>query len=413
MYHLHTFDDVHRNDPVLQWIRENQGQVESPMYLYSMKTLAEAAGKYKSLFPENTCGFYSLKSNPQMELVKRFARVGIGAEVVSPGEWEVARRSGSENMLVGGISRSEAFFARIIEHEPRALIIDSTSEWQRLQAVARADKPVSLLLRVNPGVSFGGMNMAGGTQFGLEPEQAMTIAKEAAHMAGIDFKGLHIYFGGQRLKLNPVLKALDEIEKVMVPFYEAGLLKIVDLGLGLGVPYVGRDKELDMEEMRTALHQKWQTSPWKDIQIWFEAGRALISQAGYFVSRVVERKTLHGKTFIFLDGGISIHNPGIGVGRFFRDNPRFCYIAQAAEHHTEEVEIVGNLCLSADQLGSNVSTPHLVEGDLVIVPNAGAYCATTGMWGFNSQGMFKESILEEDGSLTSLEPQYQQLTWGS
>ncbi|MEO1087547.1 MAG: hypothetical protein AAFY88_25185, partial [Acidobacteriota bacterium] len=149
--------------------------------------------------------------------------------------------------------------------------------------------------------------------------------------------------------------------------------------------------------------------PWADLDIWFEAGRALVARSGYFVSRVTEKKTLHGKTFVFLDGGISVHNPGIGVGRFFRDNPRFCFLSRSPEPAAEKVDVVGNLCTSADHLGTDVSAPVLEEGDVVVVPNSGAYCTTTGMWGFNSQGLFAEAVLEEDGTLAMLEAQYHQL----
>ena len=407
MLHLHAFDETTQKDPVLAWIGENHSRLPTPLYLYSAAALAQSVGDYRSLFPPGARGFYSLKSNPQPGLVHRLGALGLGAEVVSPGEWQVAREVGAENILVGGVSRSAEFFAEVIEHAPTALIIDSEREWQRLGSVASPNRPVDVLFRINPGVSFGGLNMAGGTQFGLSPEQALALAKEATQgPPGVHVLGLHIYFGSQRLKTEVVLKALGEIEKVMPPFRDAGLLQVIDLGLGLGVPYLGRDIDPDLEELSQALQTKWRSKPWAGLDIWFEAGRALVARSGYFISRVTEKKTLHDKTFVFLDGGLSVHNPGIGVGRFFRDNPRFCFLTQSDPTRRDSVEIVGNLCTSADQLGGNVEAPELEEGDLVVVPNAGAYTTTTGMWGFNSQGLFAEAVLEEDQRLEMLAPQY-------
>ncbi|MEN8220478.1 MAG: hypothetical protein ABFS56_29840 [Pseudomonadota bacterium] len=57
---------------------------------------------------------------------------------------------------------------------------------------------------------------------------------------------------------------------------------------------------------------------WSSIEIWAEAGRALVASAGYFVARVTDKKRLHEKTFVFLDGGLNVHNPGVGLGIFFR-----------------------------------------------------------------------------------------------
>jgi hypothetical protein len=49
----------------------------------------------------------------------------------------------------------------------------------------------------------------------------------------------------------------------------------------------------------------------------------------------------------------------------------------------------------------------LHEGDLVVIPNAGAYCQTTALWGFNSQPLFHEGLLTCEGSFNHFQPQYQ------
>ena len=85
-----------------------------------------------------------------------------------------------------------------------------------------------------------------------------------------------------------------------------------------------------------------------------------------------------------------MHNPGIGRGNIYRRNPQFHFVSEGAEDEFETVTLVGNLCTPADTLGWEVKTPRLEEGDLVIVPNSGAYCATTGALGFNSQRLFRK-----------------------
>ncbi|MEO1088649.1 MAG: alanine racemase, partial [Acidobacteriota bacterium] len=261
--HLHAFNDATRNDGVLAWIADHHASLPTPLYLYSAAALAESTRGYRALFPAGARGFYSLKSNPQPGLLQRFSTLGLGAEVVSPGEWQVARDAGVEHMLVGGVSRSESFFSRVLrETSPAALVVDSRGEWRRLAAAASAEHPVPVLLRINPGLSFGGLNMAGGTQFGLSPEQAVELAGECAGVPGVTFLGLHVYFGSQRLKSDPVLKALDEIEKVIALFPENLKPQVIDLGLGLGVPYLGRDPELDLASLGADLQKVWRREPW-------------------------------------------------------------------------------------------------------------------------------------------------------
>ena len=252
--------------------------------------------------------------------------------------------------------------------------------------------------------------MAGGSQFGLSTQQALTIARQCATHPQFAFRGLHFYFGSQRLEASPIIQAVAVVEEIIQTFQEANIdIHIVDLGLGCGVPYLARDKPLDIPALREQLQNRWQTPVWANIELWFEAGRALVARSGYFIARVIDRKQLHGDTFIFLDGGLNVHNPGVGLGSFFRRNPHFCFITDASADATEIVTIVGNLCTTADTLGTKVSAPRLQEGDLVIIPNAGAYCQTTAMWGFNSQPLFQEGILTQDGSFNLFQPQHQLL----
>jgi len=95
-----------------------------------------------------------------------------------------------------------------------------------------------------------------------------------------------------------------------------------------------------------------------------------------------------------------------GLGRFFRSNPVFLFITATPDDSVESIDIVGNLCTSADCFGQNVEAPRLSEGDLVVISNAGAYCQTTALWGFNSQSLFEEAMLMGDGTLKMLLAQH-------
>jgi diaminopimelate decarboxylase len=249
--------------------------------------------------------------------------------------------------------------------------------------------------------------MAGSSQFGLSCEQAVSVAHEC-NANGAMFHGLHFYFGSQRLTDEPILKTLTIVADTIKAFRAEGLeVAVVDVGLGCGVPYLEKDPALDYDSLREQTRAIWKDPVWDGIEIWSEAGRALVAQAGYYLSRVTELKQLHGKSFVFLDGGLNSHNPGVGLGRFLRSNPKFLFVTQAESDSRMPVDLVGNLCTSADLIGQGVAAPNMVEGDLVVIPNSGAYTQTTGMWGFNSQKPFSEILLDAGGVLRPLEPQYE------
>ena len=398
------------DDDAVQWIAEHRHELRTPLYLYSERLMRDAVSSYRRLFPTNATLFYSLKANPQPALVQEFFALGAGAEIASEGEWNTCALAGvpPSHILVGGVSKSEDFLSTISQSTAAAVVVDSEAEWRRLQRVLPSGRPLPVLLRINPGISLAGLNMAGGSQFGLEVSQAAAIAHECAANPRSRFLGLHFYLGSQRLAVPRVLEILEVIERTVIEFRKTGpTVSVIDLGLGIGIPYLVTETPLDVPVLEEELQRRWQHETWRGIDIWVEAGRALIARAGYFVVRVTERKRLHQKTFVFVDGGMSVHNPGIAGGNLLRRNPQFRFIAESPEDEVETVTVVGNLCTSADTLGWDVTAPRLNPGDLVIVPNSGAYCATTGAWGFNSQALFSEALLRQDGTLTLCRPQHE------
>lgn len=398
------------DDEVLQWVQKQKNDLPTPLYLYSEAVLNEAVATYRTFFPKNARGFYALKANPQPALVNHFASLGIGGEITGQAEWEFCLSAGLRpaNILAGGVVKSLPFLEMLCQAGPAAIVIESEAEWARLKQAAHHAAQVRILLRINPGVSFGGLNMAGGSQFGLSNEQALAIAQECKAIPQIELLGLHFYFGSQRLEVAPIVQAVEVVEETIRTFRAAGVtIHVVDLGLGCGVPYLARDKALDEAALREQLQTHWQDPVWADIDIWFEAGRALVARSGYYIARVVDRKELHGETFVFLDGGLNVHNPGVGLGGFLRRNPQFRFITEHFVEREETINLVGNLCTTADTVGTNVAAPFLDEGDFVAIPNAGAYCQTTAMWGFNSQPLFYEGLLTCDGFFKSYLPQHE------
>jgi diaminopimelate decarboxylase len=408
---FHSSSGSGLSDEIARCVAEYKRELTTPFYLYSQRLLREATENYRGLFPAQTRLFYSLKANPQIALVEEFSRFGVGAEIASEGEWQVSMAAGvpADQVIVGGVSKSEEFLSCVCRSGVATVVLDSENEWRRLREVLSTGCSTTVLLRINPGVSLGGLNMAGGSQFGLELEQALAIARECSTCPTAKFLGLHFYFGSQRLLPSLILEILEAIEEAVARFRERGpSISVVNVGLGLGVPYFSSEQPLDFSQLRKELLRHWQKPVWQKIELWAEAGRALVAAAGHFITRVTEKKRLNGKTFVFLDGGLGVHNPGIGSGNIYRRNPEFRFVTESTNGEVETVTLVGNLCTPADTLGWEVKAPRLEEGDLVIVPNSGAYCATTGAIGFNSQRLFSEGVLTEPGLLTLCRPQYTQ-----
>lgn len=370
--------------------------------------MVEAIRDLSALLPPAAKILYSLKANPQPEVARFFHARGVRPEVASEGELDACLAGGipSRDVVIGGVGKSSGYLERVCKEGSFAITIDSAGELERLRAVPASAGKARVLLRVNPGIAIGGLDMGGDSQFGLGVSEAVDIVRrnDVGHH---ELVGLHFYFGSQRLKPEPIVKTVSIVTDVLKEFAAAGLrVRLVDLGLGVGVPYLEKDAELDRSRLAEDLRPLWADPIWSGVEVWSEAGRSLIARSGVFIASVIDRKTLNGRTYVLMDGGLNVHNPGLGLGRFFKSNPKFVFAPTDDRGATEKVEICGSLCTSADRLGGGVDAPRLEPGDLVIIPNAGAYCQTTALWGFNSQRLFHEGMLSGDGRLRWIEPQY-------
>ena len=400
-------------DEFLDWLCAKGGELPTPLYLYDVAQLDASIAMLKGLVPAGGRLFFSVKANPQPAVLRHFHERGLGAEAVSDGELRVCAQAGvaPRHTIFGGVAKTQAQLRRAVESGYAAIVIDSHEEWQRLLEAVPEGAVAAVLLRINPGEALGGLDMGGKSQFGMSPAQGLELARAAETHPGVRFLGLHAYLGSQRLSCKPVVETVRLIARAVEAFKAAALApQIVNIGLGCGVPYLEKDRELPYEELSAQLREAWAEPAWEGVEIWSEAGRYLVARAGYFVARVIDRKSLHDKAFVFLDGGLNVHNPGLGLGRMFRSNPRFLYPNARPDAEREAVDLVGKLCTSADCIGHGAMAPRLIPGDLVVIPNAGAYCHTTAMWGFNSQGVFREWMLGPDGAALAIEAQHRSLS---
>jgi diaminopimelate decarboxylase len=196
--------------------------------------------------------------------------------------------------------------------------------------------------------------------------------------AGAEWRGFHIFAGSQALNAD----ALVEAQRATVALAarlaaEAGAVPpLVNLGGGFGIPYFHGEQPLDVESVGKALAITLanRASILRDSGFALELGRWLVGEAGVYLTRIVDRKESHGKTFLVTDGGM--HHQLAASGNFGQVVRRTFPVAIASRFGApaqEEASIVGCLCTPLDRLADDVVTPAAGPGDLVAVFLAGAY----------------------------------------
>ncbi|RYG93807.1 MAG: pyridoxal-dependent decarboxylase, exosortase A system-associated, partial [Alphaproteobacteria bacterium] len=153
----------------------------------------------------------------------------------------------------------------------------------------------------------------------------------------------------------------------------------LNLGGGFGIPYFAADSALDEKRVGAALADAIAGLPadLAEAEFTIELGRWLVGEAGVYLTRIVDRKTSHGETYLVVDGGLHHQLAASGnFGTVVRRNYPISLTESGNSDSLEEVSVVGCLCTPIDRLGDHVGLPAAAVGDVVVLYLAGAYGAS-------------------------------------
>ena len=349
-------------------------ELGTPLVVYCENTVVSAARAYKSAAPEARV-VYGVKAFPNAAILRLLSAEGIGADVSTLGELELALHAGlrGDQLVVHGNNKSDEELEAAARAGAAFVVIDSLEEVERAAAVGVA----RILVRVTPGVeadTHPSIRTAHeGSKFGLPPEQTIE-AVERARRAGLDVAGLHVHIGSQLLDTGAALTTVDWVGEFAHRCRdELGWTpEVVDLGGGLGIQYVDGKAPPTIESFVGQLIGRL-AHVWGDLpkpQLIVEPGRSLVGRAGLTLYEVgVVKKVSDELTYVAVDGGMS-------------DNPRpqlygAAYSGllanRADEAPTGEYVVCGKHCESGDVMIHGLPLPAPRRGDLLAVPGTGAY----------------------------------------
>jgi diaminopimelate decarboxylase len=360
----------------------------TPAYVYDLEEIRRAHADLRRGLPDEAVLYYSLKANPHPVVVAELLELGCRAEVSSPGEIRAALAAGADpaDLLLTGPGKTEELVALALDLGLTRFSVDSPRDLARVESLAAdRDLAVDTLLRVNADepVPGAGLAMTGvSSQFGAD---ASWVAREPGRFRGVT--GLHFYMGTNLVS-----------EDVLVRQFEVGLslagrlgdvlgeLTEVDLGGGFGAPFgrAGARPQLSGLGGRMAALLDERLRGWRRAapQVTFESGRYLVAGSGTLVSRVVDVKESKGEVFVVLDTGINHLGGMAGLRRIPRILPDVAPADGDAAAEPQESVLAGPLCTPLDVFGRGSELPSLEPGELVTIPNVGAYGLTASLVAF-------------------------------
>ena len=374
---------------------------DTPLFVYDLGAIEARIARFRAAFPDVEL-HYAIKANSYAPLLKHVGSLVDGLDVASGGEAAMALDTGMapERISFAGPGKRDNELAAAIAAGV-TIHCESEGEAERALAIGR-DRSVrpKLAVRVNPDfeIKGSGMRMGGGAKpFGVDAARVPALVR-AIMDAGADWRGFHIFAGSQALSADALIEAQQATVALAGSLSEeiGATPPMVNLGGGFGIPYFHGEQPLDIERVAAALAEALagRHPILKDSAFAIELGRWLVGEAGVYLTRIVDRKVSHGKTFLVTDGGMHHQLAASGnFGQVVRRNYPVAIASRCAEGPAEEASIVGCLCTPLDRLADDVMVPRADVGDVVAVFMAGAYGLSASPQAFLGQQPAREMVV--------------------
>jgi diaminopimelate decarboxylase len=359
---------------------EIAASVGTPVYVYSAAAMAgqvEALRKALARLDDPLIA-YAVKANPNAAVLATFAGRGLGADVVSGGEYRRARAGGipADKIVFSGVGKTREEMALALGGGLYQFNLESVEEAEMLSAVAGslgAAAPVAF--RINPDVAAGShAKISTGSaenKFGVAIADAVYAYRRARALPGLEMRGIAVHIGSQLTSLEPLETAFARIGGLIAALRLEGVpIHVVDLGGGLGISY---DPALppppspeDYGRMVERVTNGW------NVRLVFEPGRLLVGNAGVLLTRVIRTKPGGGggAPFVIVDAAMNdLMRPALY-------DAWHAIEAVVPGGGKRRVNVVGPVCETGDTFATGRDMDLVEAGDLVLFRTAGAYAAT-------------------------------------
>jgi diaminopimelate decarboxylase len=344
-----------------------------------------------------------MKANSNLAVIRTFAELGAGADVVSDGELTRALAAGipSNRIVYSGVGKTAEEMAAGIDAGILQFNVESLPELAALSEVAASkNASVEIAIRVNPDVdAVTHDKIATGRKrdkFGIEIARAPEAFAEAMALPGLTPVSVAVHIGSQLTDVAPFRTAFAHIAELTRQLRADGVtISRLDLGGGLGIAYSDEavPTSADYATMVT------ETVGGLDCELIFEPGRYLTGHAGVLLTRIIFVKKNSERRFVIVDAAMNdLMRPAL-----YSANHAIEPIREPAPGAAlSEADIVGPVCETGDTFATARALTDLPAGEFLVIRDTGAYGAVMAS-GYNSRPLVPE-VLVNGGDYTLVRP---------
>ncbi len=381
-------------------LRAVAARTGTPTYAYVESIVRRQCDRLRTLVDGiPTRLLYAMKANASPALLRIIHDEGLGLDVVSPGEMELALRMGfaPDELLFSSTGMSAAE----MEHAVQRGVLPNIGTLSRLDAFGQQQPGAAVCVRLNPMIGTGHhehvVTAGSASKFGIPVDQMDAVMRRIDRHQ-LNLVGLHQHVGSGVHNLSAYRKALDVLLRVAG---DIDGLSFINVGGGLNTPQRPDDGDLEVEAFRAQIIQPLQrfvASYPTDLTIRFEPGRFLVAEAGVLLTQVHAVKQVGDRTIAITDTGMNhlIRPP-------LYDAYHAVYNLSNPDGALQPCDVVGNICESGDVIAKERPVQSITEGDLLAVLDTGAYgiaMAST----YNLRPLPAEVVLHPDGTADCVRP---------
>jgi len=358
----------------------------TPAYVYSGGGIRHACRAIEASFegiPHQTC--YAVKANANREILRMIAAEGLGADVGSGGELELALQAGfpPETITFSGVGKRDEEIRAALLTGVHAFNVESEQECEVIsQHAASLGKRARILARVNLDIDAGGhayvSTSRSQNKFGIPRTRVAEMLLWARSLPGVELGGIHSHIGSQITDREVFLRSARSLAELVAELRCRDLrIEELDFGGGFGIRYRGaithrqlpeEDPEVSEENPASMIREVLPILGATGCRLSLQPGRAIVGESGILLVRVLYRKETGEKTFIIVDGGMNdLIRPSL-----YGAHHQIVPVALDDRPH-ETVDVVGPVCESGDFFAQDRRLPITHRGDVLAVMCAGAY----------------------------------------
>ncbi len=342
----------------------------TPLYVYDGNKITSQIQALQTAFAGvNLKIKYATKALSNISVLKLVKSAGAGVDAVSIEEVRLG--------LLAGFQPNE------IMYTPNCVSFEEVQEAVNLGVMINLDNlpilaqfgqeygnQIPVCIRINPHIMAGGnAKISVGhihSKFGISIHQLDDILKVVSDY-GMLITGLHVHTGSDILDAEVFLKGGNVLFEAAMKFPD---LKFLDFGGGFKVGYKPGDVTTDVFQVGSKVTEAFQEfckSYGRNLELWLEPGKFLVSESGYLIVKTNVVKQTPQLTFVGVDSGLN-HL----IRPMLYDAYHEVYNLSNIEGNPKSYNVVGYICetdtLAADRMLSEVNS-----GDLIVFKNAGAY----------------------------------------